>query len=675
MTSYQVRWLSSAILCASVAIVPLGCSGDVQSAAGTSSATPALASCSVVDADGAWWNQDFPEQSARFTVELDATPSADALDAVVGLGASEATTFTALAVIVRFNDAGAIDVRDGSGYRADAPYAYAAGHSYHVKIAVDTGAHSYSVSVREGTSAYTAIATAYAFRTEQASINRFNHVAAKVDTAAGPLEVCGVSITPLTGGNCLTVHAGDGFVSLPLPDATGYETLTLSAQPSGTDIDAVFGLSAGPATAFSDIAAAVRFAPGGVFDARDGDGYRADLSRAYPTTTSRLRLISDLTTHTYSVFLFGPLGPQTDVFEIARQFRFRTEQAAVTHLDHLSAIVDGDHGSAIICVSASVPSNVVYSREGFWTAAPFASDEAVLSNGTTTTRVDAAGHVLASVARGGRVAADALGNADIASIASGTLTVEQYAPPLALRWSTSVAVGTSNAIRAFTGLPDGSAAVAVGAFSDPPAVQVLRFGPDGAAGSAITLPGAAVVIDGVRTLTAWNDQGTLRIAAYAADGTVIWARAFTGRANITAMAVEPGHALVFGGELQGTIDFGGGPLTPRQTEDGVVGGFVAKLTSTGDHVFSGRNGYTSVSGIATNGVRTAVSGTRRTQFFYLQLQVFDASTGPTENPQLFDNGRGGAVAMSPSGRIWWSFEDQFQLFNAFPYLLAYTPTN
>lgn len=39
--------------------------------------------------------------------------------------------------------------------------------------------------------------------------------------------------------------------------------------------------------------------------------------------------------------------------------------------------------------------------------------------------------------------------------------------------------------------------------------------------------------------------------------------------------------------------------------------------------------------------------------------------------QEIDNGRGGPVAMSPSGRLWWTFEEQFQLFTAVPYLLAF----
>lgn len=674
MTSYRVGWLSSAILCAIVVIPTLGCSGDVEHLVEPSSvALSALSGCREVDSSGTWWNQDFPDQAGQFTVELDATPSADALDAVVGLSAGEAQGFTALAAIVRFNDAGMIDVRAGSGYRADVPYAYAAGHRYHLRIAVNVSAHSYTVAVLEGSGAYTTIATAYPFRTEQANAARLNHVAGEVDSAAGPLEVCGVSVILPNAGTCVTAHAGDGFVGLPLPDAMGYETVLFTAQASGTDIDAVFGLSAGPATRFSDLAAAVRFAPSGRLDVRDGGGYRADLSNAYTTTAVRLRMISDLTTHTYSVFQDTAGLPPADVLEIARQFRFRTEQAGATHLDHLGVIVDGDHGSAIICATASVPSNVLYSREGGWTAVPFANDEALLSNGATTSHVDATGHLLATLDHSGVLATDALGNAYLASIANETLTVEKYARPLALQWSTTF--DTATLIRGIVGLPDGSAVVAVRTSSDPTTTQVLRFAPDGSIASTQTIPGAVRAIDGDRAFTVLldSDNQTLRIAAYSLDGTLIWERTFAGSASISAIAVGPAHDLIFGGEFFTAIDFGGGPLRLVRTDDGPVNGYVAKLSSTGEHVFSTRTGYTSLVGIATNGQRIAMSGTRRTQFFYLQLAVFDANRSPGENAQLFDNGRGGAVAMSPSGRLWWSFEDQFRLFAAFPYMLALQP--
>ena len=624
----------------------------------------------MVDTVGAWSNQEFPEQRGRFVVEFDAAPSATGIDAVVGLASGSAAGFTALAAIVRFNASGAIDVRAGSAYRADVVYGYVAGHGYHVRLSVDIGAHSYSVQVREGSADYTTIATGYPFRTEQAGVTGLDHVASEDDSTAGSLEVCDVSVSP-SGGTCLTVSAGQGFVSLPVADATGYEAVTLSAQAGGRNIDAVFGLSAGPATTYSDIAAAVRFAPSGNIDVRDGDGYRADIARAYPTTATQLRLISDLATHTYSVFQDGPLMPGSDELEIARQYRFRTAQAAVSHLDHLSAVVDGDHGSAIICVQVAV-SPGVYSREGTWVAAPLAGDEALLSNGATTVWADAAGRTLAAIDHGGRVATDPLGHGFVASIASSTLTVERDARPLVLDWRASVGVATNSAIRAVGGRADGGVTVAV-AVAGQTTTLLLRFTGDGTLASTVAIAGSAVAIDGDQAVAAWQDtsNNVLWVTAYTADGAMIWGQAFAGSAAVTAIAVEPDHDVIFGGQLFSSIDFGGGAIRLVQTEDGPVNGFIVKLSNTGAHVFSSRNGYSTVTGLASNDRQIAMSGTRRTQFFYKQLAVFDAGRAPGDVAQLGDNGRGGAVAMAPSGRIWWTFEEQFQLFTAFPYLLSF----
>ena len=53
------------------------------------------------------------------------------------------------------------------------------------------------------------------------------------------------------------------------------------AVPFAERIDAVFGLSNGPADAFTDLAAIVRFNPSGFIDVRKGSAYAADVSVPY----------------------------------------------------------------------------------------------------------------------------------------------------------------------------------------------------------------------------------------------------------------------------------------------------------------------------------------------------------------------------------------------------------
>ncbi|MGH9889714.1 MAG: hypothetical protein ACREBE_29570, partial [bacterium] len=296
--------------------------GTVETAA-TGDRAAALDGCgAVATAGGPWWNQGFPGQTKRFHVEFDATPSAAGLDAVVGLAGGRASTFTDLAAIVRFNASGAIDVRDGDTYRSIFTLPYSAGVTYHLRIDLDVRTHKYSAFVRfTGSSFYTALARDALFRTEQSGVTQLSGIASEVDGASGSIEICGVSVVadPTTADGCVVASAGDGFVTQPVRDANVVGTVTFQATPSDPGIDGVIGWSAGEPSAFSDLAAATRFAPNGVIDVRDGDAYRGDFSRTYTPRAFTIRMTSDLTSHTYSVFEGGSFA-----FALARQYRFRT---------------------------------------------------------------------------------------------------------------------------------------------------------------------------------------------------------------------------------------------------------------------------------------------------------------------------------------------------------------
>jgi hypothetical protein len=634
-------------------------------------APAAEVTCTTVAAGDPWWNQTFSGQARRFHVEFDATPSASPIDAVIGLSAGSAASFPQLGAIVRFNDAGTIDVRDGASYRADAQQLYQAGTSYHVRIDVNVASHTYSVWIRNSFDSYGAIARNYAFRIEQAGVAQLANVASKVDSSSGAVAICGFQMVAdaTTADGCVIADAGGGFVSVALPDATVLDTLTFTATPSVANIDGVIGLSAGPAARFVDLATAVRFSPGGVIDARDGGGYRADVSRPYGADARDFRVIADVTSHTYSVFQ----GTFQEAAEVARQYAFRTEQTGVTHLDHLSAIVDGGAGSLAVCHPRAVPSTgIAYSREGFYVVRPLADDEALISDGATIQRIDASGQVVVQIAGGGELAVDVLGNVFAASVAGNTLTIDKYDASFAHRWTATQTVLADTAIRSLATDPTGAVLVGMVTPQDG-SVTVSRFTAGGAFASQLAVSGHHVVLDGDQPIIAWNDSGTLRITRFQATGATVWARAFAGEAGITAMAVDPSHNLVFGGELFTAMDFGGGTLPLLRTDDGPRNGFAVKLSADGEHVFSRKTGYTLVGGIATNGPHIAVSSTERTQFHYARYQLFGAS-GATVSPRFDtgfgENGLGGRVVMAPSGRVWWNLETQWPLFPRWRYMVA-----
>lgn len=681
MDSRREAWVPWIIVSALAGALVPGCGIDAPPPETTGPEqllAPAVA-CMTVEAGGAWSNQPFPDQTRRFHVEFDATPSTSAIDAVVGLSAGSASSFSQLAAIVRFNAAGTIDVRSGSTYRSDVPWSYQAGTTYHLRIDVDPRTHAYSVSLRIGDLGgyYVALAGAYPFRAEQAGVTYLDNVASDVDSATGTLDVCGVTVVvdATTADGCVIATAGDGFVGVALPAASVLDTVGFTAQSSVQNIDAVIGLSSGAAARFSDLAAAVRFSPAGVLDVRDGNSYRADVAIPYGLTSLNFRMIADLTSHTYSVFQGTPQLAQ----ELARQYGFRTEQRTATLLDHLDVIVDGAQGSVTVCaIQGSPSSGVAYSREGNYAVLPLGNDEVLLSDGATTTRVSATGAVLAGVARGGELASDVLGNVFIASITDNTLTVDKYTAGFTPRWTATGTVLAGATINAIAADPSGAVLIGVVTPQDG-TVTVFRFTAGGAFASLFSTSGSAIALDGDRPVIAWNDRGTLRITRYAPGGATLWTRGFVGAARITAITVDPNHNVVFGGDLTTAIDFGGGTLLLSSNPDGgAQNAFFVKLSSTGDHVFSRKTGYWAVGGIAANASRIVVSGTERTQFFYEHLQWFDAAGGPGGGAGAWDgfggeeHGFGGRVSLGPSGRVWWNVQTQWPLFPIWRYLVVFT---
>jgi hypothetical protein len=668
------------LVCAVIAACGYACNEDaspateepeVQRAEAPAMISPSA--CVAASAGGGWVNQAIPQQRGRFHVELEATATTASINAVIGLSAADATGSTQLAAIVRFNAAGRIEARDGASYRADTTLPYQAGVSYHIRFDVDLRGHTYSAWLRNDFG-YTAIGRDYAFVTEQASVTSLANVASEVDAATGSFTICGVLAVAdaTTADGCVIAAAGDGFASIPLPDATVLDTLTFIATPSVASIDAVIGLSAGAVTSFPQLAATVRFQPTNAIDVYDSTGYRADASRPYRAGSAyHFRLTADLTTGSYSVLQ----GTFFDTREIARQYAFRSTQSAVPRLDHLSLIVDGGEGRITVCAPFATPSvGVAYSREGRYSVVPLAGDSAVISDGTSTRVLDPAGHVTAAIALGGELASD--GEHIVIARASGTtLTADQY-DNLAPRWHTTQDVLDGSQIRAMAVDPSG--ATRIGLVGLPSHVMVVGYGPDGSVAQTLSAAGDAVAFDGTDVLIAWNDTSTsmLRVSRLTSSGQTLWTRGFAGSAQVTAITIAPSHAVVLGGQLFTPMDFGGGVLPTRTSENGPTNGFVVELSQAGDHVFSRRTEFTEVGGIAANGTRIVVSNTERTQFRYARFLAFDPSGTPvatTFDHGLGENGVGDRLWIDASGRVWWSLDTIWPLFPRWPYLVALTP--
>lgn len=125
-----------------------------------------------------WASVAFAARTAAFTYGFDMTPSANNIDAVVGLGGvAPVTGYGDLACIVRFNSSGKIDARNGGGYGSLVDVPYSVGSVYSVRMIVDPVAKTCSVSVAVNGGVAAFIAQNYAFRLEQAALASFNNMA------------------------------------------------------------------------------------------------------------------------------------------------------------------------------------------------------------------------------------------------------------------------------------------------------------------------------------------------------------------------------------------------------------------------------------------------------------------------------------------------------------------
>jgi hypothetical protein len=143
---------------------------------------------------------DLPaEQTGSFEVSFDATPLADRIDVFTGLSAVAPRTAADVAAIVRFNDTGTVDVRNGGAFRADQVLGYSANKVYRVRMVIDVAKNTYSVFVTPPGQPEISLARNYAFRTQRAAVQSLNKIVLAGFKGSngfftGPHRIAGVSV-------------------------------------------------------------------------------------------------------------------------------------------------------------------------------------------------------------------------------------------------------------------------------------------------------------------------------------------------------------------------------------------------------------------------------------------------------------------------------------------------
>jgi hypothetical protein len=156
------------------------------------------------------------------------------------------------------------------------------------------------------------------------------------DAAGNTAASAPVSVTVSNAAtSCQT--SGASWQNQFFPLQNGTFTATFDATPGGVNIDGVIGLAAASATTFTDLAAIARFNNVGAIDARNGGTYSALTSIPYAAgTTYRFRMVVNVPTHTYSVYVTPSGGSEQAV---GLNYAFRSEQAAVNSLTAVGSFI------------------------------------------------------------------------------------------------------------------------------------------------------------------------------------------------------------------------------------------------------------------------------------------------------------------------------------------------
>jgi hypothetical protein len=179
---------------------------------------------------GTWLNIPVQSQTGTFNAEFDAVPSTAGLDGVIGLSDGNATGYSSLATIVRFNSTGFIDARNAANYTAATAVPYSANVAYHFRLEVNLPAHTYSIYVTPAGGTEQLVGADYQFRSEQSGVARLNNLAGRSDD--GTIALRGITISGAAVNQRPTVQ-----ITSPANGSSVTEGATVTITATASDLD------------------------------------------------------------------------------------------------------------------------------------------------------------------------------------------------------------------------------------------------------------------------------------------------------------------------------------------------------------------------------------------------------------------------------------------------------
>lgn len=656
------------ILHSTVMACAVACSTNTSTSVATQAVGP---SCAVGSPEAQWTNRPLQVLTGRVHAELLATPTESPIDAVVGFSDGAASWFPDLAAIVRFNPSGAIDVRAGSDYQADAEVLYTAGTSYRFHIDIDIGRHVYSVAVDDPAGGAITLARNYPFRTDQAQVGQLSNLAVQVDSDSGSLTACPLSVVQINT-SCPLAEADSGFVTRSFGQPGDFLVSSEFVATPDEILDGVFGLSFGPATGFNDLAATVRLSPDGVIDARNGDHFQADAVLPYSAgQPQHIRILANAATRTFSAYVASP-GDQSSI-QLARGYAFRPTARGA--MDTLNAIVDSPRGIVSVCNERHAISVGVRSfHEGNYRVALAAGQQAVIATDTTTQHLSG-GAVLAA---GGQVAVDPAGNVYLARVTGTDLVVEAYTAGFVPRWTRTFPVAANSRVVAI-GADAASVVAATGSTQFAKSVdRVKRWLADGTESFTYTgASGDVIAIGSGGFVVGIGRHNAVVITKWSFDRDAPdWRDDFHNSAQTDAIAIEPSGRVYFGGTFPAPITFGGPILEPQAGDPGHV--YLEALEATGEHRFTLDLHQFAMRSIGFGGGLIAIStlaAPSRPRLIALESFAGHEIRGENAMFPFVSVGDAGTVAVDSHALVYWNFSEQWPSAGAtaYPFLVSFDP--
>jgi hypothetical protein len=517
------------------------------------------------------------------------------------------------------------------------------------------------------------LARDFAFRTEHANALALDGIVFKVESGQA-LAVCNVEVLTLLA--CESAVPRQGFVNTSLPASSAAFTAHFIGVPRAAKMDGVMGISAGPAAAFSDLAAAVRFGPGGTIDVRNGSTYTAlDTIPYIANGFYSFLMVADVQAHTYSI-LAGHSGAR------ATNLAFRPQQANVASLGNFTKIVEQSSvGTLAVCPidlggaqgAAWIHDVERYAYRRYSLAG--SNDGLLLSDDHRTLSLDASGAVRREIPYGGTSVTDGAGNLYLFGTFSGSydggtgpvvptpgggrVYVSKYDANLNPIYTR--VTGTTPDVRLSSPSADDQGHVAfVLRDHGTSASTAVKLTPSGETRFSTDYPVTAVALDAngdaVVGITA---PSSITVSKLDPSGGTLFSQSFPANgASLAGVLFDSLGNAMFWGEINGTMQFGDYTFIARSSENGSLG-YLGALGPDGTPLFVRAGTMNSVTrAVADDAGNVILVGTRVNPDRW-ELNVFNASghltkyvTGNDLLPGLFLGGSGDA-AVDAAGSVHW----------------------